>query len=419
MPRRRKKARSSSESKMRFDVLIWRIIVFSFYIASIALIIDTLYSLASPFDYPTSNLQDIVKVRSYTQRYDSVSCVRLVEAPMNFRQRYEVNIDMLGEIEFRFNQETYMGESLSPISPIVPYLQFLEVEKVHNFEAFLDGEKLDYHISEVEGVRFYKISGFNVTEVDKIYKLQILATVARTPVPALSVRTPRIFNENYAIHLGIPMVGYVPLHIDDTSDLSTLKVDFGVPYRRIVMEMSGWLDHFFPPEDEWETLEENGRVVALDFRFPLVQDFEQEGNIYLFSINFSENNNGTGIALYIVPDYQIPALFLLFLFSPFYIPLFEVMRKKSKQPKRKGRARLDRKKSHSRTKSLRHNIGQILFSTFELYSGPILGLLAIIFRTGISFALILYIAEITNPVLSLVIIFYPALFRFFFVRADF
>lgn len=419
MPRRKKKARSSSKSRMRFDVLICRIIVFSLYIASIALIIDTLYSLASPFDYPTSNLQEIVKVRSYTQ-LDSVSCVKLVEEPMNFRQRYEVNIDMLSEIEARVNQEIYMSESSPPISPIFPYLQFLEVEKVHNFEAFLDGEKLDYRISEVEGVRFYNISGFNVTEADKIYKLQVLATVARTPVPALHVRIPRIFNENYAIHLGIPILGEVPLHINDTSDLSTLKVDFGVPYRRVVMEMSGWLDHFFPPEDEWRAriVEENGQLSLLDFRFPLVQDFEQEGNIYLFSINFSENNNGTGIALCIVPDYQIPALFLLFLFSPFYIPLFELMRKKSKQPKHKGHARLDRKKSHSKTKSLLYNAGQILFSTFELYSGPILGLLAIILGTGISFELISYIAEIGNPILLLVLI-YPALFRFFFARADF
>jgi hypothetical protein len=416
MVRRRKKARTGLKSKRRFDVLISRIIVCSLYIASIALIVDTLYSVANPYDYPTSNLQDIVKKRSYVQV--GTSCVIIAVAPINFGQRYEIDINMLGEIECRFNQEIYMTDFCSPTGVTIDYIQFLEVDEVHNFEAFIDGERLDCRISEAEGVRFYNISGFNMAEIGKVYKLQILGTFQRTPGPSSHIRTPLIFNENYSIYLGIPMSGDTPLHIGSTSDLSTLKVNFGMPYRRIEMKMSGWLDDFYPPENEWEEFYEQYHGL-LRFRFPLIQDFEREGSNYLFSIFFSENNNGTAIGLHIVPDYEIPALLLLFLLSPFYVPLFEVIKKKSRQQKHEERAKPDNKKTRSTKEVLVHNGKQILFSTLELYSGPILGLLAIARMPGVSFTLVSYIVEIANPVLLLLIIMYPAMFRFFLAHANF
>jgi hypothetical protein len=201
-----------------------------------------------------------------------------------------------------------------------------------------------------------------------------------------------LFNENYAKIVHLP-VASVPVHVGNASDLSVLQVKANLPFQRILLESSGWVDLFFPPRNEWEKyVTETSSVNLPMFEYPIAQESMKERDTYSFKAYFSENNIASRISLVILPDYGITLFLLSFYLSPIYLPIYFYIQKK----KVFGKSTLSK-----------------FLAVFAIYSVPLLGLLCFVlalFGYQMTLTLFSFIIEVTNPLVLALTLSYPALF---------
>lgn len=334
------------------------------------------------------------------------SSVGFTEAPVNTKQRIDVDLDLLSKVEIEWTSEIYLTEDYAIL--IYDDFRFLSFELVSNLDVVLNGLSVSHHYSEYEGEKYYAISGFNLSEKNKVNTLEMSFQIERTANTSKLTRIPWLFNENYAKIIHLPMTN-IPVHTGNTSDLSTLKVSLGLPVRRVLMTHSGWVDLFIPPRSEWERYRIAPDAFNFpEFEYPIAQEYEKEGNTYFFKVHFSENNIASRISLVIIPDFRIPMMLLLFLLSPFYIPVFVWARKK------KTKNKSNRKGLRLNSNSVTYNILFFLLLTLELYAGPLLMVLSLLLGGEMNLPVVSYIKEITHPIVLFLILIYPALFFFFF-----
>jgi len=395
--------------------LKWKIGVYSLVVLSIVLIIETVYCLVSPSNYPTDNLKGIVTVRSvgkdpniiienYTEPFSSVT---FVEAPTNTKQEMRVNLNSLSEADIDWAAEIYITEN---VTVHFTDFRFLAFEEVSNLEVFVNGQKAKYNCSMYEGKKYYFISGFDITRKDEITKIEIHFKIEQSAGKDQLTRIPWLFNENYARVIHIPIAN-IPVQRGSKCDVSRLRINLGLPFQRILIEHSGWIDVFYPPKDEWGKYladPKSGLYLMQMFEYPIEQEHSQEGNSYVFKVTFSEDNLASDISLVIVPDLTIPLTLILFLCSPLYISLTAWAKKEVRNKSTKVRM-----KAKSRLSNIRKKLS-LVFLVIELYAGPLLGgVLSFVFGKEISLSMFSYLAEITNPLVLLVVIMYPAIFFVF------
>lgn len=243
-------------------------------------------------------------------------------------------------------------------------------------------------------MKYYTLSGVNITDVGRITKIDIHFTIERNAINSKLTKTPILFTENYAKIIHIPITT-VPVQLGSESDSNLVRVNLGLPFQRILIENSGWIDSFVPPEDEWEQylVEQNNYKFPV-FEYPIEQESKQEKNIYSFNAIFSENNIAHTITLVLVPNYSILAILVLFLLSPIIIPLLTWVNNKKIIEK--------------------PTFKKYLVVTFESY-----GLLSIMplatsfFGGELNLSLLSYILEITDHLCLVFVLLSPAVFSLF------
>lgn len=408
--RSRRKGKCSAILKSKSKIAFLALLVFS----SI-LIAETAYSLLVPFNYPTKNLEDKIRLRSMEDRPPIppeiegalFSSVLFLDSPINTKQRFEVDLNLLSEVEIDWICEVRLTEDATAHWVNTTFLKY---EEVNNIEASLDGQDLSLYIWEYEGVKYYMIPGLNLTERDEVKKYEIRFEIERTLYNTPFVRKPWLFNDNYAKFINFP-IGEIPIETGKTSDLSTYKVVFNLPFWTISIRQSGWVDAFVPPKSEWILVNpQYGTYEYMMFEYPIEQEYKKEGNTYFFKTNFSKDNIANTVKIILVPEWQIPIMLLIFLASPFYIPIYAFLEKKKK---------LESKELNTRSKP--YKIAKSLLSLLKLYLGPVFFILSYLLTGGkINIQMISYMGEIVSlNFLGLISIFtYPILAYLIFSKCQ-
>jgi hypothetical protein len=366
-------------------------------VISFFLIIETVSCLVTPYSYPTVNLKDIVNARSIRgdilDDYVIYSSVEFTDAPVNTKQRIQVNIDSLSEVEIEWTCEMYLVENAT-----LHYndYRFLSYELVSNLEVYFNGVRVEYNCTEYGGKKYYTVAGYNITDAGKISKLEMHFQIERTVLTSNLTRIPSLFNQNYAKLVHLPITN-VPVHTGNLSDLSVLDINFDLPFRRILGGNSGWVDSFVPPEYEWEEYYVRPNVYCFPvFEYPIEQESIEERNTYTYKVRFSEHNIADRISLVIVPNCGIPAIFIIFLLSPCFVPLFVWI--------------------HEKRFMVKSKIKRNLLVVLEIYSALLALALAVLtfFGGELSWSLFSYVLEITNHPLLVLVLLYPALSILFY-----
>jgi len=386
----------------------WRTIVLAFYILSSVLICNTIYCLFNPSNYPTKNFEDMIRLRSMENPPELpepvegalFSCVQFVEAPINSRQRFEVDLELLSEVKIEWTYEIRLTKNFT-----VTWIEtkFLSYHKVIDFEVLLDGQSWSYYISEHEGDEYYTINSFNLTEKNEVRKLEANFRIERRTFITPFVKIPWLFNERYAQFINFP-IHDIFVQTGNKSDLCILRVNLDLPFQQILIEQSGWMDAFVPPHAEWIlTNPKYNTYEYMMFEYPIEQQHKKEGNTYIFETYFSGDNIANIIKVILVPDWKIPVLLLLFLSSPFYIPAFVLFNEKIKVKRNNAKSA--------------HSLMRIIIMVFELYIGPITFFLTFLIG-DMSPELFLYIIGVTcfGPVGLIFIFVYPTLFSLFYYK---
>jgi hypothetical protein len=172
-----------------------------------------------------------------------------------------------------------------------------------------------------------------------------------------------------------------------------------MPYTKVLIEQSGWLDSFANAKSGWTYYGENQTIKAQSFEYPIEQNVTKDGNSYIFLTVFSEQNQSNQPTLTVVADFfGAPLLMVSFLASPFLIIIAESLDEK-------------RSKESSKGQSNAKGLLSLLYKTFKSYALP----LAVASFIGIStypnaIILLTLIYEITNPIVLSIVILFPAIF---------
>jgi hypothetical protein len=402
--------RGSSKSSHGRVRTLFLIILYGF---SVIMILQTVFCLISPSNYPISNVKERIPLRSrpdlaeaFAEQLKNVnasfSSVQFLDCPINAKQQYEYQLKSLAEADATYIVEVHLVDNCTATWTETRFLSF---EKVRNLDVSLDGRSLTYFCSEYEGQKYYTIAGFNLTTPDEVKQLKISFTIERIACPANFIKSPWLFNENYSQFINFP-VSVIPVERNKESDLSTFKIDFELPYRGILMEQSGWMDAFIPPQSEWILVNPLYNTYNIPmFEYPIEQNFTRDGDTYIFKTHLSQDNIANTITMVTIPDVRIPILLLIFLFSPFYIPTLEWLRSK------KGDHDTDIEGYTPRWP----NVRRFLSSVVELY-GPILAFVLFIIGGEANLGIFTYMLGITQP-LSWLLVLYPLIFYLVFHRA--
>jgi hypothetical protein len=134
-------------------------------------------------------------------------------------------------------------------------------------------------------------------------------------------RIPWLFNGKYMQYINFPLP-IIEVQKNTTSDICEFRIRFSLPFRRVLLQESGWRDAFVPLESIELTDPEKQLYTLRCFEYPITQNCTIVGDECSFRTSFSEQNAANTPSLAFVPDFQVPILLTLLLGSPFYISVF-------------------------------------------------------------------------------------------------
>jgi hypothetical protein len=393
MPTRKTQRSSHKKSILGLLCVLWLI--------SIVLILQTSYCLLDSSDFPTADLRDKIPVRSIPELAAlasaamNFSSANFVNAPINTKQTYEINVISLTDAECQSTLEVYLTENAAVELANSTFLGF---EDVTDLKALLNGQPLGSSVFERNGKEYYVLAGFNLTQKDEIETLRLSFRITREPFPANNTRIPWLFNENYAKFVSFPIPS-IPVETNKESNIDTLRVVFSAPFRTILINQSGWGDAFVPPRYEWVL--RNQKYYTTMFEYPISQNATEEANTYTFTTYFSQDNIANKVMIVVVPKSEIPILLLLLLASPFYVTLLEPFMKKVRMHKTK----------YNRVKDTVSNI-------FQVYSFPLITFIVALLGENLNLTMLAFLLEIINPLVLSFVLMYPLLYAipFFYFR---
>lgn len=385
-------------------VLSWNNLVMTLSVVlPLILIGNMIFCILSPSSYPIENLSTRIPLRSLPglelpEKWQILlmSSVQFCDAPMNTKLTYKVSLNSLSEASFNVKLEYYLTEkAIIHLSEIACF----KFEEVDDLEASLDGNRLICKVTEIEGVKYYVIPELNLTKMNEI-RTFVTSFRYRIVINLTShVRIPWLFNENYAQYINFPLP-IIEVQENTTSDINKFSVRFDLPFRRILVEQSGWKDAFVPPESIELTDAENQLFSLRTFEYPITQNCKINGNVYSFETHFSEQNIANTPSLTLVPDSRVPILMAFFLASPIYVSTFAWLEKR-----RNGN---DSKKKKSQSKG--QVIKRMVLIILKLYAIPLGYIIYVGIRPEAFLPILYYIYGIINPVVLVLVLAYPAIF---------
>lgn len=390
----------NSKNKNRFH---WKTIaVITTLIISLILILNIMVCLISPSNVSQYDLDNRIPLRSLpyppSSTVDSMKTIVLIsDAPVTTKQTYIVRVDSLKEAEFYLKEDFRLTRKATAIIKSLPVIEY---EKINDYSATLDGDKLTLKVVEINGTKYYAMPDFNLTNTDEVRTLEVSYTADYFPNACSNlVKIPWVFNDNYAQMSNIGSAT-VPVEKGSTSDTCKLRIDFNLPYRKLLVVESGWLDTFVNPKSGLTYFDQNQSYNAQYFYYSIDQNTTKDGDSYTFQTVFSEQNQSHPPAMAVIPDFfGVPLLFFAFLFSPFLVMLGWWL---------DGKRSKGSSESQSKTEGFLARLCKALKFPYTL---PTTVATVIGITTLPNFLVFLsFIYEITNPAVLIIIIVFPAIF---------
>lgn len=370
-------------------------------VISAVILYDLADCLIHPSKYPIEDLNDKIPVSDASEFISSENktylekIVDFKDIPMNTKFTYEIQLSSLSEVNIKSRAEMYITEE-NVILTIrdTPSIDSVAYQDMSEIEVSLDGIKQILTVAEIGDEKFYVIPSYNLTRKNEIRTLQFDFRYNYPPEPNPLVKIPILFNDKYVQAVGAPSCK-IGVEKNTTSDKCELRVQFDIPFRRILEEQSGWSDYFV--SKDILSPDQSGFFDA--FQYPIEQKIEKvNDNTYSFSTYFSEENNASGVILTLVPDWEIPTLIVLLLLSPLFVCLLGFLTKDNKQEKSSN------ENANSKIQKLKDLSPILKAYSIPLAIGVYFGISAIVFLP-----MLWYLTEIMNPIVLIFVIFYPAL----------
>jgi hypothetical protein len=374
------------------------------FLISSVLIVQTAYCLLVPANYPTAHLEDLRSMENPPTLPPALnesalfSSVQFLDSPINTTQLVEVGLKDINDVEVDWHIDSRLtgNGTVEWIDTL-----FLPKTDVNNLQVAVDGQNINYYITDLNETKRYTIPGFNLTEVNQVKRLEIHFGFVRLAFHYSFVEIPWIFNDNYVEFVNFPVMS-IPLEMNSTSDENTFKITFDLPFREILINQSGWVDGFVLPKNESQLVNSTYRIYNVEFlEYPIVQEREVYGNTYSFTTHFSGKNIANLVQMVIIPSWSIPAFLLLFLAAPFYICVWELVRNRLEEKSENGK---DSKKI---------TLGKTVKLLLQLYGGPLAFVIYFILG-GVSIPLFSYLVDVVvwNYLGMTLILLYPVIFYF-------
>jgi len=387
--------------------LLWGFLMVLLFLISLVLIAQTTYCLLVPANYPTAHLNEVENVRSMENpptlppainESTLFTSVQFLDCPITTRQLAEVSLKDLNDVKVGWYFDLRLtGNGTAQWVDT----RFLPKTDVNNLQVTVDGQNINYYITDIEGQKCYTIPGFNLTEVNQVKRFEVHFSFVRYAFQYSFAKIPWIFNGNYVEFVNFPVMN-VPLEVNSTSDENTFQITFDLPFREVLTNQSGWVDGFVPPRNEWPWVNSTYGYRIYFFECPIVQKREVYGNTYSFTTYFSGKNIANLIQMVIIPSWSIPAFLLLFLAAPFYISILELVRNRLEGQSENGED------------SKEITLGKTIKLLLQLYGGPLAFVIYFILGGKISIPLFSYLVDIVvwNYVGLALILLYPIIYYF-------
>lgn len=396
----------NSKNKNRFH---WKTIaVITPLIISLVLIGNIIYCTISPSNISQDDLDNRIPLRSLpvpppstTDVMKTIVSVSNVPTALKLTYTVHVNSPSMVEInsknEFRLTRKAVVNLTWVPV---------IEYEGINDYSASLDGNSLTLKVVEINGTKYYGIPDFNLTNTNEVRTLVYILTDDYYPVTCSTlVKIPWVFSDNYA---QMSNVGYptIPVEKGSTSDACKLRIDFNLPYRKLLVEESGWLDAFVNPKSGLTYFSQNQSLGAQCFEYPIEQTVTKDGNFYTFQTFFSQQTHSNQPTMTFVADFfGAPLLLISFLASPFLMMFGWWLDEK----RSKGSSG-----SQSKTEDI---LGGFIKAAKIPYTLPLAtaGFITITtLPTFLNFFSFIY--EIINPVVLGIIVIFPTIFYFIYAQ---
>jgi hypothetical protein len=247
---------------------------------------------------------------------------------------------------------------------------------MHDPAVTINGQTATLYLSNVTGTQSYAVNGFNLSDTSQVARVMISFNVERAASNNKFVKIPWVFNENYAQYIKFPAMG-IPVEENRTSDESTFKIDFELPFRQLVTSMSGWVDEFDLPYSYWVFLNSSAYYEIM-VEYPINQTVYSSGNTYYFKTNFSKQNVADSYMITIVPSLEVILFLLPFMLSPIYTFIGDYGLNK-----------------YEKLKNLR-GFFRLIYG-FALAYGPIIGFIVLLTGVVQSLSLSSYLLDIMSP----------------------
>lgn len=362
----------------------------------------------SPSNYSQYDLDNRIPFRSITTVTPNDLDIRrssasFSEVPISSKLTYIINVDANNKVQYNQRIEFRLTRNATVMLNLTTLIKY---EEVHDVSASLDGQSLTLEIIEINGTKYYAIPKFNLTNINEVRTVNMLFTEDYNPVSAAGgVKTPWIFNENYAKIKGFTLPT-IPIEKGGKSDICELRIDFNLPYMKVLLEQSGWFDAFINSQTGLKYNNQNQPNVALCFEYPIEQTITKGDNPYTFQAYFSEQNQSNQPTLTVMPDFiGAPLLLISFLASPFLVMLGWWL---------DGKRSKGSSESQSKTEGFLSSLIKILKSPYTLPLAIASFISLTTYPTALNFFSFIY--EITNLIVLIIIILFPAIFYFIYAQ---
>lgn len=318
------KSFAKTHSKVKGKSSLWKkwVPTLVLFLISSVLSGQTLYCFVFPQNFPVG-ASDLTRTR-YDPTLSSnpskvFSIIGFLPCDVESGISCEITLISLEEVGVKWTQVSYLTDNSTSL--YLTQLSMFPPDKMHDLTVTLNGQTVTPFLSNATGLQCYAINGFNLTDTSQQETAVFSFNVERAISNNKFVKIPWIFNENYPQFIKFPAIN-APVEENKTSDESTFKIDFELPFRQLVTSMSGWVDEFDLPYSYWVFVNSTAYYEIM-VEYPINQTVYSSGNTYYFKTNFSEQNVADSYMITIIPSLEVIIFLFPFMLSPFYIFIVE------------------------------------------------------------------------------------------------
>jgi hypothetical protein len=331
------KSFARTNSKIKEKPSLWKKWVPAFVLFSISIVLfsQTLYCYFNAQNFPVG-ASDLTRTR-YDPTLSSnppeiFSVVGFLACPVESGISCEITLTSLEEVGVKLTDVSYLTDNGTVLD--VTRINMFPIDKMTYPTVTLNGQPLTPFLSNATGLQCYTVNGYNLTDTTQVETVVVSFNVKRAISNNKFVKIPWVFDENYPQFVKFPATN-TPLDKNKTSDESTFKIDFELPFRQLVTGMSGWVDEFDLPYSYWVFVNSTSYYETM-VEYPINQTVYSSGNTYYFNANFSEQNAADSYMITIIPNLGAISFLFPFMLSPVYILIVEYGRNRYAKGKPKN-----------------------------------------------------------------------------------